>query len=476
MKRYIFQIIEPVGYAVWEHDETKDNFGFHNYSEKDLYASYIPDFTKSVDVEGGRPVVIKLRRIFENLLLPLHKFTININEPMFYKKKNQHYINLFTGLPYDLKKTLSENVQNKIKFIWNHVKEVWCNGNDKQYKYVRKWIINMMNFRRNLTALYLRSKQGAGKSCFTEFLCKVSGKQLATVIGKPSDVLERFNSELVGKILVVFEEMPTASKSEWNKYSDSMKDLITGDKLTIEKKYMNSYEIKNLTNVIINTNNDAIRIEADDRRYACVDITDKMIGNKKYFDELNKYLNDKEVQEAFYLDCVRNKKELEGFNPHAEIRELDTEAKKELTIKYLPSYIKFIKDAYISKGKEIKVKFPLFYKEYVEWHKSTQKKDPQSKEEVLSELRNLEIEIKPAAQNQLHFKTSIQQITNIFTQKGWMSEADEIGNQKEEITTDFDEEPDERDSIIKNQKQEIEELKKQIEELKKPKQKEKPTE
>ena len=38
---------------------------------------------------------------------------------------------------------------------------------------------------------------------------------------------------------------------------------------------MDSYDVQNLVNVIINTNNDAIRIQTDDRRIACIDITDK---------------------------------------------------------------------------------------------------------------------------------------------------------------------------------------------------------
>ena len=258
--------------------------------------------------------------------------------------------------------------------------------------------------------------------------------------------------------MVVFEEMPTASKSEWNKYSDSMKDLITGDKLTIEKKYMESYDVRNLTNVIINTNNDAIRIQTDDRRYACIDVSDKMIGNNKYFTELNNYLNDKEVQEAFYIYCVLNDGEVKDFNPHLEIKELETENKKELIIKYLPSYIKYIKDTYISNGKEIKGRFPLFYKGYVEWHKGTQKTDPMCNLEVLKELRNLGIEIKDK-KGQLYFETTIEQITDIFTKKGWMSECDEI----RKVKNDFEDEPDDRDDKIEQQQKEIEELKKQIE-------------
>ena len=105
-----------------------------------------------------------------------------------------------------------------------------------------------MNLKRNYTALYLRSKPGTGKSLIAKFFCRIL-KKLARIVKKPAEVLDRFNFGLVGKILVLFEDMPVNSIGEWNKYSDTMLEMITGEELTIEKKHINSYDVNNLVNI-----------------------------------------------------------------------------------------------------------------------------------------------------------------------------------------------------------------------------------
>ena len=144
---YIYKMIEPIGYAVWEYDDNINGFYFHVYPSKDLEETFIHNHQKSVDIGNNKHVEITLRKVFKNHLHQLNKFSINLNKSMFFEIKGQHYINLFEGIPYDLSKTINENIQKKVDFIWNHIKDIWCNRDEKQYKYVRKWIINMMNLK-----------------------------------------------------------------------------------------------------------------------------------------------------------------------------------------------------------------------------------------------------------------------------------------------------------------------------------------
>jgi len=395
-----------------------------------------------------------------------------LNKPIFYEKEDQHYINLFNGLPYDLDKKPTEEIQRKIDFIWMHIKNIWCSKNEKQYNFVRKWIINVMIFKRNFTALYLRSKPGTGKSLIAKFFCRIL-KKFARIVKKPGEVLDRFNHGLEGKMLVLFEDMPVNSIGEWNKYSDTMLELITGEELTVEKKHVNSYDTKNLVNIIIDTNNDAIKITSEDRRYACLDVSGDMIGNEDYFIELGSYLEDKEVEEAFYIDCANHKEEVKNFNPHGEIRKLETEMKIELKAKYLPHYVEYIKEAYVAKGKEIKDTFPNFYKNYVEWLKRTHNKKPEGNKELLNMLRKDGIELEQH-NSRTYFTTKIDRIIEIFTKRGWITEADDVGDVKSDkpaTTCGFDDEcegeMDERtEIIIKSRDNEINDLKKQLEEFK----------
>ena len=97
---YIHKTAKPIGYTIWEYDEQVKSFIWTNYSEKDLYSLYIPKFTKSV-FKDGKVHTIKLRSVFENYLHKIYKFTVNFKKPLFHEVKGQHFINMFTGIPYD---------------------------------------------------------------------------------------------------------------------------------------------------------------------------------------------------------------------------------------------------------------------------------------------------------------------------------------------------------------------------------------
>src|SRR5690606_13754303 len=108
----------------------------------------------------------------------------------------------------------------------------------------------------------------------------------------------KFNSELAGKILVIFEELENFSSSEWQGISTTLKRMITSPTLMIEAKGKDQKELKNLNNYIIMTNEDAIK-DDNGRRYFILPISSKYLGNNNYFDKLYDCFNN-EVGKAFY--------------------------------------------------------------------------------------------------------------------------------------------------------------------------------
>jgi hypothetical protein len=69
--------------------------------------------------------------------------------------------------PYN---TFPTDIQDKVNIMLNYIKEVLCSSNESHYNYLLKWVANMVHGNKNDSILYLRSKQGYGKSTLFEFL------------------------------------------------------------------------------------------------------------------------------------------------------------------------------------------------------------------------------------------------------------------------------------------------------------------
>jgi hypothetical protein len=92
---------------------------------------------------------------------------------------------------------------------------MWCSNKEDQFKYVQNWISNVVVGKKMKTCIYLQAPQGIGKSMVILFLKNhVIGKDLYHLYSKVSPFLN-FNGSLMGKLLVVLEEVPTCDSYEW---------------------------------------------------------------------------------------------------------------------------------------------------------------------------------------------------------------------------------------------------------------------
>ena len=105
--------------------------------------------------------------------------------------------------------------------------------------------------------LYLKSGQGWGKGIITDFIQRyVLGTQLVYKTSDPQTILGSFNGQLLGKLLLLLEEMPT-ERSEWNSLYRALKDKITSDTIEIHEKYKTPKQYKNFMSTIVLTNENA---------------------------------------------------------------------------------------------------------------------------------------------------------------------------------------------------------------------------
>jgi hypothetical protein len=169
--------------------------------------------------------------------------------------------------------------------------------------------------------------QGTGKTTtFELFMKKVLGSRYFGQTNNPeNDLFSRFGFLKDSKILVVVDDFNVGTLKM---NADPFKSYITGETLPFESKGKMSIELLNCANFVLTTNkHDPVKLDADDRRYAVLEVSDKLKGNHIYFSKLYRYLDRPENIKAIY--DLLSEIDISGMNFQAErpITELYQEIK-----------------------------------------------------------------------------------------------------------------------------------------------------
>jgi len=64
-----------------------------------------------------------------------------------------------------------ESIRKDVDTILSHIKLVWCNNQEEPFKYILNWFAQILVAgKKQQTALFLKTKPGAGKGIIFEFL------------------------------------------------------------------------------------------------------------------------------------------------------------------------------------------------------------------------------------------------------------------------------------------------------------------
>ena len=414
--------------------------------------------------------------------------TIDNTKDRIYKENGTNYLNLFSGYKFNKnhKKDLDRIAKGSegVKFIWNHIKEIWNSNNEQCFEYDQKWIRKLINGYKLLTMLYLKGKMGRGKTSIVKFIMKVLGLHTSLTLSNDAPFMTEFNGSLVGVSLCLLDEIVHdfgAFKSLYNK----LKPYVTDETMAYRNLYEKLKQLKNLTSFIMSGNYDMLKLDdptkGEDRRIKINDVAD-IVKDAEYCNKLDSYLQDEDVMYSFFWDCIDNYKE---FNEGQELKLLPiTETKKNMIAKSLDSSLLFLKESINNPDiidKYIKPKD--LYEEYcLHMNLSLDKKKLLlNKETFLEKMKDLKDEIKFEVKkldkknptNYIYIDRT--KLIQSFTKKHYFNEYDDV---HEEINKTDDtngaafSEPSRAasaDPIEKNNKLEKEnsDLKKQIEELKK---------
>jgi hypothetical protein len=231
---------------------------------------------------------IKLSKYLENINYNGFKYDGIMFLPTLDKRKD-NMLNTFSGLRCVNNET--ENNEESAKIMIDFIKEVICNNDEKANEYLIQWLANMIcnPVTKTKICCVLYGNTGVGKSTFTRYISHMLlGKRLCEKVEGLDEITKTFNKRLRHKLFTTVEEASNIKKNKsYHGSFDKLKELITGDMISIEAKYMDSCQEYDYNNYIINTNNsNSVKVEYNDRRYFMLKVSDKYKNNRGYFKKI----------------------------------------------------------------------------------------------------------------------------------------------------------------------------------------------
>jgi hypothetical protein len=194
-------------------------------------------------------------------------------------------------------------------------REVWASNDDKLYHYIMSWFASLIQ-KADIpigVALFLYGAVGSGKNTPLDFFIDyVIGRPITGISNDISKILQKHNTILEGKKLMLINELGS-TKEEFRSNFDRIKHYITDSTLLIEPKGINTYLIENISNwIFISNHKDAMHIEANDRRYCCIEVSNVHANDRKYFGKVRESCFNQECGDHFFtylleykcLDCA----------------------------------------------------------------------------------------------------------------------------------------------------------------------------
>jgi hypothetical protein len=193
------------------------------------------------------------------------------------EKSNSDLFNLWNG--FNISKEVADSYDEKdAEPILEHIKELWCNGDEDAFEYVMNYFSHIIQKPHIKTGvlLALKSKQGGGKGIILDKLAQIIGDNHYAQNSNANFLFGDFNGQLEGKILINLDE---AFWGGDKKLEGVIKNKITEKRQTINKKNKENYIVDCYANYIITTNNDWFAgTTEDDRRHYCLELNNKLSG------------------------------------------------------------------------------------------------------------------------------------------------------------------------------------------------------
>jgi len=291
------------------------------------------------------------------------------------KKPSREIFNMFEGFkfPYSATKEINTSIQPWI----DHILNIVCDGNAECAKKLTQWLAHIIQKPTEKSfATIIYGEQGVGKSILYEFFIRCIGRDLALQVGTLENLTMSHNTHVRGKMIINCNE---ATNEPTNRDVNILKGLITETDLIINPKGVNQYTVSNYSRLLLTSNyKRCMRLDGDDRRYFCLQISNKKKNNDEYFAPLVASLKDDAIQQAFFNYLANY--DISDFHPQ---RPPMTELKRDMIGDNANNVVLFLKDVcenqiygleYDNDTVEITPRCTGLFTEYKDWCKHNDEK------------------------------------------------------------------------------------------------------
>ena len=193
---------------------------------------------------------------------------------------DEHDYNLWNGWPVEA----DPRGEDGCRLFLEHVRENICSGNKDHYDYTINWLADAIQnpTQRPSVAFVMQGDEGNGKTMFAEYVLDMFGKY-GTVSTNQDHLFGKHNSHLSHKLMVFADESCWAG----NRHHESvLKNIISGDKLSLEPKGIGVYVIDNYIRLMMATNSKwAVPVGHSARRFFIIRLGDE-VASREFFSEL----------------------------------------------------------------------------------------------------------------------------------------------------------------------------------------------
>jgi hypothetical protein len=280
---------------------------------------------------------------------------------------NKRYYNMFQG--FRVQHLPIKRDYSRIQRILNHIKVVICNNDEYAYNWLLLWLSALLMGIKTDVMIFIRGLGGCGKNAFLDMLAYgLIGDEYAIATASPEkQFFGNFNSLLQNRVLTIINEGTHGLRS----CVDIIKDIITSDRVNIEKKGIDAITLKNYNNFVCDTNNfNIVNVSADDRRFVFLNCNSQYVGNEQYFNDLFKDLKDDEVLSSLYHYLIEERKCPDNFDfqltrpkttLYKKLQQINLPNPITFLTSYKPKYRKYADKTYTT------VKCAAIYEDYKSW-------------------------------------------------------------------------------------------------------------
>ena len=356
----------------------------------------------------------------------IYSIVSKIHKPRLFKDGDNYFINECRGFLHSNHKPYNEyskETQRKTKIMLDYIKEISCGGDETFFNCYCKYLSQVCSGIRTEVIIYKKTMQGSGKSTESDFMMQYVLGDAVSINSGSEPLLTPYNKALLGKIYVVFEELPVFSQAQWSGVSSTAKKFATNPRLDYRTLHESPINAENVSNLVINTNCESIK-DSNGRRIIIMPVNNSKMEDHIYFGHIRDNCFNMVVGECFY--AYMKSLNIDGFYAQKEFPE--TDAKRIAISELLPSHMKFLKFEYYLKNKSIINKLPQdLYNEYVYFCPLNNIKHTQTKNNFYKDLK-ADLKIEPHKSGVMRYNVTYETLSDLALRFKWICQYDEFSN------------------------------------------------